>query len=143
MAEAIRNEDVGGLKFINPKGLYNPTHNGYSHLSLFPADWRMILPAGQGGETEDQVLSADFRTQLKQAVRNTEIVLAAAGARLSDVAKFTLYVVNHDKKKFQIIIEEFAHVWGDRKPAWTLAPVPALALEGMLVEIDVIAVVPR
>jgi enamine deaminase RidA (YjgF/YER057c/UK114 family) len=34
-------------------------------------------------------------------------------------------------------------VWGDRKPAWTLAPVPALALEGMLVEIDVIAVVPH
>jgi enamine deaminase RidA (YjgF/YER057c/UK114 family) len=32
---------------------------------------------------------------------------------------------------------------GDRKPAWTLAPVPASALVGMLVEIDVIAVVPR
>ena len=143
MAEAIRTGESGDLKFVNPKGLYNPIHNGYSHLSLFPADWRMILPAGQGGETEDQVLSSDFRTQLKQAVRNTEIVLAAAGAKLADVAKFTLYVVDHDKKKFQIIIEEFAQVWGDRKPAWTLAPVPALALEGMLVEIDVIAVTPR
>ena len=43
----------------------------------------------------------------------------------------------------RIIQEEFGPVWGDRKPAWTLAPVPALALEGMLVEIDVIAVVPR
>jgi enamine deaminase RidA (YjgF/YER057c/UK114 family) len=29
------------------------------------------------------------------------------------------------------------------KPAWTLIPVPALALIGMLVEIDVIAVVPH
>jgi enamine deaminase RidA (YjgF/YER057c/UK114 family) len=102
-----------------------------------------ILPAGQGGETEDQFLSEDFTTQLKQAVRNTETVLAAAGAQISDVAKFTLYVVDHDKEKFRIIREEFARVWGDRKPAWTLAPVPALALEGMLVEIDVIAVVPE
>ncbi|MGS2613110.1 RidA family protein [Micromonospora sp. LZ34] len=143
MAEASRAEEVDGLKFINPEGLYDPTPNSYSHLALFPAGWRMILPAGQGGETEDQVLSADFRTQLKQAVRNTEIVLAAGGATLSDVAKFTLYVVNHDKEKFRIIVEEFAQVWSDRKPAWTLAPVPALALEGMLVEIDVIAVVPR
>ena len=68
----------------------------------------------------------------------------AGGSRrkLSDVAKFTLYVVDHDKEKFRIIQEEFGPVWGDRKPAWTLAPVPALALEGMLVEIDVIAVVP-
>jgi enamine deaminase RidA (YjgF/YER057c/UK114 family) len=87
--------------------------------------------------------SGDFRAQLKQAVRNTEIVLAAAGAKLCDVAKFTLYVVDYDKEKFRNIQEEFGPVWGDRKPAWTLAPVPALALEGMLVEIDVIAVVPR
>lgn len=131
-----------GLRFVNPPGLYNPAHNGYSHLSLFPAGWRIILPAGQGGETEDQVLSPDFATQLKQAIRNTEIVLAAAGATMSDVAKFTLYVVDHNKEKFRIIREEFDRLWGDRKPAWTLAPVPALALEGMLVEIDVIAVVP-
>jgi len=143
VTQNVRTGDVNGLSFINPKGLYDPTPNGYSHLAVFPTDWRMILPAGQGGETEDQVLSDDFRTQLKQAVRNTEIVLAAAGAKLSDVAKFTLYVVDHDKEKFRIIQEEFGPVWGDRKPAWTLAPVPALALEGMLVEIDVIAVVPR
>jgi enamine deaminase RidA (YjgF/YER057c/UK114 family) len=143
MTNAVRGQEIDGLKFINPKGLYNPAHNGYSHLAVFPAGWRMILPAGQGGETEDEVLSEDFGTQLKQAVRNTETVLAAAGAKISDVAKFTLYVVDHDREKFRIIRNEFDRVWGDRKPAWTLAPVPALALEGMLVEIDVIAVVPR
>ena len=139
-----RNKDTGsGLQFVNPPGLYDPKPNGYSHLALFPKGWRIILPAGQGGETEDQFLSEDFATQLKQAVRNTETVLAAAGAKMSDVAKFTLYVVDHDKEKFRIVREEFDRVWGDRKPAWTLAPVPALALEGMLVEIDVIAVVPE
>jgi enamine deaminase RidA (YjgF/YER057c/UK114 family) len=121
MAQNIRAPDVNDLSFINPKGLYDPAPNGYSHLAVFPADWRMILPAGQGGETEDQILSDDFRTQLRQAVRNTEIVLAAAGAKLSDVAKFTLYVVDHDKEKFRIIQEEFSPVWGDRKAAWTLS----------------------
>lgn len=69
-------------------------------------------------------------------------MLAAVGVKISEVAKFTLYVVDHNKEKFRIIREEFDRVWGDRKPAWTLAPVPVLALEGMLVEIDVIAVVP-
>ena len=136
-------ETESGLRFVNPPGLYNPAPNGYSHLALFPKGWRIILPAGQGGETEEQFLAEDFATQLKQAVRNTATVLAAAGATIADVAKFTLYVVDHDKEKFRIIREEFERVWGDRKPAWTLAPVPALALEGMLVEIDVIAVVPE
>jgi hypothetical protein len=83
MSQSIRTGDVNELSFINPKGLYDPAPNGYSHLAVFPAEWRIILPAGQGGETEDQVLSDDFRTQLKQALRNTEIVLAEAGAKLS------------------------------------------------------------
>lgn len=130
------------LTFSNPKGLYDPRRNGYSHLAQFPAGWRMILPAGQGGETEDGALAADFRTQLRQAIGNTRIVLAAAGAELSDVAKINLLIVGHDRDKFEVMTEEVERVWGDAKPAMTLIPVPALALDGMQVEIDVIAVVP-
>ena len=135
--------EITGLQFVNPSGLYDPKPNAYSHLAVFPAGWRMILPAGQGGENEEGVLPADFATQLRQALRNTEIVLAAAGARMADVAKFNLLVVDHAADKFMVIRQEFDRVWGATKPAWTLIPVPALALEGMLVEIDVIAVVPR
>ena len=135
--------EINALEFVNPPGLYDPRPNAYSHLVVFPAGWRMILPAGQGGENEHGELPSDFATQLRQALRNTEIVLAAAGAAMSDVARFNLLIVNHAADKFAIIREEFERVWGDRKPAWTLIPVPALALEGMLVEIDVIAVVPQ
>jgi enamine deaminase RidA (YjgF/YER057c/UK114 family) len=143
MAQDVRAGDIDELTFINPEGLYDPRPNAYSHLAVFPAGWRMILPAGQGGETEDGALAEDFATQLRQALTNTETVLAAAGATMSDVAKFNLLIVDHDEDKFGVVKQEFDRVWGDRKPAWTLIPVPALALERMLVEIDVIAVVPR
>lgn len=133
--------EIQSLTFTNPQGLYDPRPNGYSHLAEFPAGWRIITPAGQGGETEDGHLSNDFREQLAQAVTNTEIVLAAAGATLRDIAKINLLIVNHDREKFRVMTEEVAGAWGDDKPAMTLIPVPALALEGMLVEIDVIAVV--
>jgi enamine deaminase RidA (YjgF/YER057c/UK114 family) len=139
----IRSEDIDGLKFINPAGLYDPKPNAYSHLAVFPAGWRVILPAGQGGETEHGVLSPDFATQPRQALTNTEIVLAAAGARMSDIAKFNLLIVDHSEEKFAAVRKEFDRVWGESKPPWTLIPVPTLALKGMLVEIDVIAVVPR
>jgi enamine deaminase RidA (YjgF/YER057c/UK114 family) len=132
----------GGLRFVNPPGLYDPAPNGYSHLALFPPGWRVILPAGQGGETEREELSDDFATQFKQALANVETVLRAADAKMSDVAKINLLIVGHDKERFRIMTEEVERVWGDDKPAMTLIPVPALALEGMLVEIDVIAVVP-
>lgn len=98
--------------------------------------------AGQGGETEDEELSDDFATQFKQALANVETVLKAANAKMSDVAKINLLIVDHDKERFRVMTEEVERVWGDNKPASTLIPVPALALERMLVEIDVIAVVP-
>lgn len=143
MTQNVRAGDIDGLSFINPQGLYDPAPNGYSHLAVFPAGWRIILPSGQGGETKDEHLSDDFATQFKQALANTETVLAAAGAGMSDVAKITLLIVDYDQEKFRVMTEEVERVWGNRKPASTLIPVPALALEGMLVEIDVIAVVPR
>jgi enamine deaminase RidA (YjgF/YER057c/UK114 family) len=87
MTESIQAAEVAELTFINPPGLYDPTPNSYSHLAVFPAGWRLILPAGQGGETEDGVLWMDFAAPLRQALRNTETVLAAAGAKMSDVAK--------------------------------------------------------
>ena len=133
---------TAALEFVNPPGLYDPAPNGYSHLALFPPGWRVILPAGQGGETADQRLSSDFTTQFRQALTNVETVLAAAGASMSDVAKINLLIVDHDPAKFRVMTEEVERVWGNNKPAMTLIPVPALALEGMLVEIDVIAVVP-
>ncbi|GAB3287344.1 RidA family protein [Parasphingorhabdus pacifica] len=133
---------IDTLTFTNPPGLYDPRPNGYSHLVQFPAGWRIITPSGQGGETEDGRLSADFREQFAQAVANTETVLAAAGATLRDIAKINLLIVDHDRDRFRVMTEEVARVWGDDKPAMTLIPVPALALEGMLVEIDVIAVLP-
>lgn len=141
-AQVPRAERVETLKFVNPAGLYDPRPNAYSHLAVFPAGWRVILPAGQGGENARGELPPTFAEQLRQALDNTETVLAAAGARISDVAKFNLLMVDHNAEKFDVVRREFDRVWGDTKPAWTLIPVPALALKGMLVEIDVIAVVP-
>jgi enamine deaminase RidA (YjgF/YER057c/UK114 family) len=62
---------------------------------------------------------------------------------MRDVAKFNLLIVDHSEEKFDVVRKEFDRVWGESKPPWTLIPVPALALKGMLVEVDVIAVVPN
>jgi len=132
---------IDALRFINPPGLYDPAPNGYSHVAVAPASWRWVLPAGQGGETQAGDLPRGFAAQFRQALANTEIALAAGGARMADVAKVTFLVVDHDDEKLRILTEEVQRVWGEHKPAATLIPVPRLALDGMLVEIDVVAVV--
>jgi enamine deaminase RidA (YjgF/YER057c/UK114 family) len=58
------------------------------------------------------------------------------------VVKITLLCVDHNAEKQRLISLERNAMWnGDRKPASTLIPVPKLAVDGMLFEIDAVAVI--
>lgn len=131
------------LHLVNPAGLYDPAPNGYSHVALVAPGTRLVLVAGQGGEAETGKLSPDFRDQVRQAFGNLCIALGAAGAGPSDVAKLTVLVVDHGEERLHIFGTELAASFGDGpKPACTLIPVPRLALDGMLFEIEAVAVLP-
>lgn len=129
------------LSFINPPGLYDPRPNGYSHVVVAEAPARLIYIAGQGGENVDGVLSEDFETQVKQALNNLHTALSAAGAGLDSVAKLTVLIVNHSEERLRIFGGALGGLWGDHPaPACTLIPVPRLALDGMLFEIEATAI---
>jgi len=130
-----------GLTFLNPLGLYDPRSNGYSHVALVPAGRALICVAGQGGEREDGTLPEDFATQVRQAFANLGTALRAAGAGPADVAKLTVLVVDHDESRLRVLADEVARMWGEAPaPACTLIPVPRLALDGMLFEVEALAV---
>ena len=129
------------LTLSNPIGLYDPAPNGYSHLARVEGAVRWLLVAGQGGETADGRLSPDFREQVRQALSNLKTALASAGAGAADVAKLTVLIVDHDETRLHVFGAELAAAFGDgAKPACTLIPVPRLALDGMLFEVEAIAV---
>ncbi|RNF82788.1 RidA family protein [Montanilutibacter psychrotolerans] len=123
----------------NPAGLYDPAPNGYSHVAIVDGARRWILIAGQGGETVDGRLAEDFRSQVRQAFANLHTALASAGARATDVAKLTVLVVDHSLERLQVFGSELETAFGPHKPACTLIPVPRLALDGMLFEIEALA----
>lgn len=132
------------LTRINPPGLYDPAPNGYSHLAIVPAGARLAYIAGQGGEAQDGRLPADFRLQVRQALRNLAIAVAAAGAGLDDIAKLSVLIVDHSEAKLRTFAEELEAALGPGpKPACTLIPVPRLALDDMLFEVEAMAVVPE
>jgi enamine deaminase RidA (YjgF/YER057c/UK114 family) len=128
--------------FSNPKSLFDPIPYGFSHIATVSANAKLIFIAGQGGEeNREGTLNPDFRQQAYQSLRNIEAALRSQGLTMSTVVKVTTLVVNHDASKLQILIEEFKKMWPDNKfPANTLIPVPRLALDNMLIEIDAIAV---
>lgn len=128
------------LSLSNPAGLYDPAPNGYSHLASVSGATRWLLVAGQGGETADGHLSPDFRDQVRQALANLKTALASAGAGTADVAKLTVLIVDHSEERLHVFGAELQAAFGDAaKPACTLIPVPRLALDGMLFEVEAIA----
>ena len=129
------------LAFINPPGLYDPRPNGYSHVVVAQTPVRIVYIAGQGGEDAAGVLCEDFAAQVQQALSNLQTALLAANANLADVAKISALIVDHSEERLHIFSKALRSAWGDQPaPACTLIPVPRLALDGMLFEIDATAV---
>ncbi len=125
------------IQVVNPDGLYDPAPNGYSHAMIANG---LAYIAGQGGETETGDLAPDFEAQVAQAYRNLAVALDSVGARPAQVVKLTTYVVDHDQAKLAVLTRQLKAVFGNHLPAQTLVPVPRLALDGMLFEVDAIAV---
>lgn len=133
---------TASVTLINPAGLYDPSPYCYSHVAAVRGDCRTVYVAGQGGENEKGEISLDFAAQLRQALYNLQIALKAAGAGTADVAKLTVLIVDHTEDKLSLFGTELKHAFGPGpKPACTLIPVPRLALDTMLVEIEAIAAV--
>ncbi len=127
---------------MNPPGLYDPAPHGYSHVAVISPGTRLVIVSGQGGENERGELAPDFRAQVRQAFGNLQIALTAGGAAFGDIAKLTLLIVDHNEEKLAVFGAELDRVWpaGRMKPACTLIPVERLALEGMLFEVEAMAV---
>ena len=135
--------DVSAFRLTNPAGLYDSSANAYSHVADVRAGSRLLFVAGQGGEKADGHLSPTFAAQARQALDNLTTALASQGAGLEHVCKLTLLVVNHNQARLAEWVEVAGQAWAGRlAPVCTLIPVPRLALDGMLVEVDAVAALP-
>ncbi|PIF46265.1 enamine deaminase RidA (YjgF/YER057c/UK114 family) [Chryseobacterium sp. 52] len=125
----------------NPKALFDPTPFAFSHSTSTEDEGKYVFISGQsGGENLKHSLSKDFRTQVRFSLKNLETVLAEYGLGVKDVLKITILIVDHDQEKLKIWKEEMDKTWKNNKfPASTLIPVPKLALNDMLIEVDAVA----
>ncbi|MEO1222648.1 MAG: RidA family protein [Pseudomonadota bacterium] len=131
------------LTIVKPADLYDPAPNGYSHAVLAEGADRIAFIAGQTGEDSTGTLSHRFADQLRQSYANLRTALEATGAEPGQVARITTYVVDYDPSMLPLMAQEVRAMFGDRLPAQTLVPVPRLALDGVLFEVDAIAVLGR
>lgn len=106
--------------------------------------WRvgdLLFLSGQAAidEAGDIIGADDFDQQLAQVFANIDRVLAAGGSSRDKIVKVTIYLT--DMAYFPQIVEARKHYFSPPYPADTIIEVKALAIPGLIVEIDVIATV--
>lgn len=137
---AAAGDNPDKLAIVNPQKLYDPSPNGYSVAVITPRGARIAYISGQGGEDSTGTLSPDFAAQVEQAYSNLTTALDALGAKPDQVAKLTVFVVDHDQSKLGVLTMNVVKMFGDTLPAQTLVPVPRLAIDPMLFEVEAIVV---
>ena len=128
------------VKRVNPPALSAPT--GYTHIVEVTGPNRTIYISGQiAFDKGGQVVGAgDMKAQAEQVFKNLETALTAAGAKFSDVVKMNSYIT--DMSKVQAVRDVRARYFKDATPASTFVEVKGLVRPELLLEIEVIAVVP-
>jgi 2-iminobutanoate/2-iminopropanoate deaminase len=102
----------------------------------------LVFVSGQAGrDPRTGTVALDVEAQTEQALRNIETILHAAGSSLAHVVRCGVFLV--DMREFPKMNEVYARVFGAHRPARTTVEVSGLPGEGLQVEIDAVALVPR
>jgi enamine deaminase RidA (YjgF/YER057c/UK114 family) len=133
----------GTVEYSSPDGLHrNP---GFSQVVITRGNVRTIYVGGQNATDASGAIigKGDVARQTEQALRNLELGLATGGARLTNVIKWSIHLVQG--QPIQPAFEAFQRVWGQKPnpPTITMLYVAGLANPDFLIEIDAIAVVPE
>ncbi|NUP20579.1 MAG: RidA family protein [Streptomyces sp.] len=125
----------------NPPTLHDPTPFGYSHAVSAPGE--LVFIAGQyASDAGGAPVPGDFAAQVELALDRLRSALEGVGLGYEHVVRLGTFIVDHDAAKLESLGKALPARFGDRLPAQTLTGVAALALPGMLFEIEAVAVRP-
>jgi 2-iminobutanoate/2-iminopropanoate deaminase len=104
---------------------------------------RLIFVSGQGGTdpATGKLAGDDVERQTEQCLKNVQAILRAAGSDLQHVLRCGVFLL--DMKEFQRMNGVYSRMFGDHRPARTTIQAAGLPGDGLRVEIDCIAYMPR
>jgi enamine deaminase RidA (YjgF/YER057c/UK114 family) len=127
---------------LSPDGLHrNPA---YSQVVSVAGPIKTVYVGGQNAVDADGrvVGKGDLKVQSRQALRNVQVAVEAAGGELEHVIKWSVFLV--EGQPVQEGFEAFVEIWprDAQPPLVTAAFVTGLAHPDYLVEIEAVAAIP-
>lgn len=128
---------------LNPETLFPSLPIGFSQVVIAQGSKTIYLSGQTAWDTNKQIIGGnDLGQQTRQALRNVQFGVEAAGATLADVVSLRLYVVNPKPGDMNLVGEALREFFSaDKPPASTWLGVASLAMPEFLIEIEAIAVI--
>lgn len=126
---------------VQPKGVFEPRGGTYSHGVIVEAG-RTLYVAGQTPRDVEGniVCKGDPAGQTRQVLENMKKVISAAGGRMADIAKTTVFMTDlANREAIGGVRKEF---FEGEPPANTTVVISSLADPEFLVEIEAVVPLP-
>jgi 2-iminobutanoate/2-iminopropanoate deaminase len=129
-------------QYLNPQTLFPSLPHGFSQAVVSQGSKTVYLSGQTAWDAHKRTIGGrDLGEQTRQALRNVQAAVEAAGGRLADVVSLRLYIVNYEAGDAGPVGEALREFFpGSTPPASTWIGVSALAVKDFMIEIEAIAV---
>ena len=128
-------------KFINPPNALKSIPRGYSHAIQVWNPGSLLFLAGQGPIDANLKLigAGDIEAQTRATFENIKRNIEAAGGTMKDIVKMIVFCTDIANQQWPIRNVRAEFIDTENPPVSTMVEISKLAIEGMMIEIDVIA----
>ncbi|HEY4136789.1 MAG TPA: RidA family protein [Alphaproteobacteria bacterium] len=128
------------VRFVQPDTMVKTP--SYTHVVEVIGPGKVIYTSGERGGDKNGKIPPDIKGQSWQALENIRLNLAAVGATFDNVVKINVYMMDlrRDHATWSEVKQTFVNK--ANPPASTTVQVAQLTRDGVLVEVDVVAVMP-
>jgi 2-iminobutanoate/2-iminopropanoate deaminase len=125
-------------KHINPDSLFPSLGFGFSQIVSASGKTTIHISGQTAWDSNKQIVGrGDLAAQARQALRNVQMAIEAAGGTLADIASLRIYVVDYRREQAEAIAGALREFFPEEKcPASTWLGVSALAVPDFLIEIE-------
>ena len=131
-----------GKRILNPPGLAQPV--GFSHGMLVTGGQLLFLAGQTASDAEGCIVGVgDVVAQYEQVLQNLRTVVEAAGGKMQDIVKMTIFVRERDDYLAHLKLLGKVHqaFFGAYYPAMALFEISRFFQDEALIEIEGIAVI--
>ena len=114
--------------------------HGFSQVVIASGTKTVFISGQTAWDANKQIVGRSLGEQARQALRNVQAAVEAAGGNLNDIVALRIYIVQPTAQDFEVVGGALRGVFSTNPPTSTWIGVSSLAVPDFLIEIEATAV---